>query len=90
MIQFNDQDGSVELKDGNLSRIKWGRNEGHVSKFEIKFLSTQRLLPRGTDKKIKVLNTCLKNLTWRWIFEAEVMQSIREMYEIRTIERVQV
>ena len=88
MIQFDDQDGSVELKDGNLSRIKWGRNEGHVSKFEIKFSCTQRLLPRGTDKKIKLLNTCLKN--WRWIFEAEVMPSIREMYEIRTIERVQV
>ena len=88
MIQFDDQDGSVELKDGNLSRIKWGRNEGHVSKFEIKFPCTQRPLPRGTDKKIKLLNTFLKN--WRWIFEAEVMPSIREMYEIRTIERVQV
>ena len=25
-------------------------------------------------KNIKVLNTCLKNLTWRLIFEAEVSQ----------------
>ena len=59
MIQFHDQDGSVELKVGNLSRIKWGRNEGQVSKFEINFPSIYSKAPSAwywqKNKSLKYL-----------------------------------